>query len=591
MPFLVKNSYIYHKKPHYMQYTITPVRLLLLITIFLTATARAFAGNTLTILPDFYRIDQQKHLILVNTGAATLRAGVAVPIQQLQLDTLYELAQPLRAIDRRQAYSLTRAGRPYTLYFTELPLISITAKKAITDSPSVLATFSLTATSGAVTKAAMGIEVRGGSSQGRPKKSYELSFWADTVGQTSQDVQLLGMRTDNKWNLQALYNEPLRLRSKVSNELWLDIHQLYYKDKEPDAKDGISMVYTEVFINGQYKGVYTLSERVDRKQLKLKKYNKGITGELYKGVDWDGPVLYTGIRPFDNTSTRWGGFEYKHPEEQTDWLNLYQFVDFVVSSDEQTFNRDYAKWFEVSNAVDYYLFLNLLKGYDNVGKNLYVAKYKQGEPYYFVPWDLDGVFGTDWLGQNVVGPNDMLGNGFYKRLMQDRSATGFSAKAAQRWKYLRTTVLTESSLLERFRRNHQYLLDNNVYEREAVAWNDYTYQETQLTKLVTWIGSRLAYLDGYFDQQNNSVLATAAASAPASLKLYPNPTADYLYIENSGPACELRLRDLSGREVLRHSLPAKSGVRQIAVQQLAKGLYVATLKSATSLRTEKVVLK
>ncbi|MFD2784278.1 CotH kinase family protein [Hymenobacter rubripertinctus] len=548
---------------------------------------RSATADTLTIAPTFYHIDQQKHLILINRKPTDLNAG-GTQKTHLDLNETYTFSQPLTTITTDLAYQAEHDGTRFSVYFTELPVVSITARKPIQDTPSIYARLSLAEPAGTVTESALGIEFRGGYSQTYPKKSYELSFWKDSTGAASRDVQLLGMRTDNKYNLQAMYNEPLRVRNKVSFELWQEIHEPYYRTQEPEAKSGIAIQYVELFLNGTYQGVYALTERIDRKQLKLKKYSNGITGELYKGADWGPAVTFSGALPaFDNASKTWGGFEYKHPEEQTDWSSLYNFADFVRNSSDQEFFSTVQQKFNLRNAVDYYLFLNLTRATDNTGKNLYIAKYKKGEPYFYVPWDLDGVFGTDWTGNPANVTNDLLTNGFYDRLWQDCSATGFRAALRTRWAELRRSTLTEDHILAKFRTHNNYLTQNNVYEREQLAWADFHPVPDQLTYTATWLGNRLRYLDTAFGASCN-VLTANAAPATNAVQLFPNPTTDYLSIRTTATATDLCLRDLRGQVVLQAAL--RGPLNQLDLRHLPKGLYLATLRDEQRTTTLRVVL-
>ena len=551
-------------------------------------SARSAAADTLTITPAFYHIDQQKHLILINRKPADLNPGGTRQTHlDLGSDETYTFSQPLTTITTDLVYQAEHDGTRFSVYFTELPVLSITASQPIQDTPSIYARLSLAEPDGAVTESALGIEFRGGYSQTYPKKSYELSFWQDSTGTASRDVQLLGMRTDNKYNLQAMYNEPLRVRNKVSFELWQEIHKPYYRTQEPEAKSGIAIQYVELFVNEAYQGVYALTERIDRKQLKLKKYSNGITGELYKGYDWGPAVTFSGLPAFDNTSETWGGFEYKHPEEQTDWNNLYHFVDFVRNSSDQEFFSTYQQKFNLRNAVDYYLFLNLVRATDNTGKNLYIAKYKKGEPYFYVPWDLDGVFGTDWDGKTVNITNDLLTNGFYDRLWQDCSATGFRAALRTRWAELRQSTLTEDHILAKFRTHNNYLAQNNVYEREQLAWTNFHPVPDQLTYTATWLGNRLRYLDTTFGASCNVVTASTPNFA-SMVRLFPNPTTDYLNIQTAASTTDFCLRDVRGRVVLQTAL--RGTLHQVDLRHLPKGLYLATLRDEQHATTARVVL-
>jgi len=550
-------------------------------------TSTAVAGDTLTIAPHFYHVDHQQRLILINQRTADLPVSTQNVQRYLALDRTYTLAAPLTAVATDAAYQARLDGATYTIYFAQLPVVRLTTRHVIADTPSVYARFQLTEPTGRVTTSDLGIEIRGGFSQSYPKKSYELSFWQDSTGQQSADVSLLGMRTDNKYNLQALYNEPLRIRSKTANALWQEIHQIYYKTAEPDAKNGISAEYTEVFLNGRYLGLYTLTERVDRKQLKLKKYSKGITGELYKGAGWDGATTFTSLPPFDNASEVWGGFEYKHPEEEIDWTKLHGFVDFVENSSDEDFYRTYQQKFHLGNAVDYYIFLNLLRAGDNTGKNIYIAKYKQGEPYYYVPWDLDGVFGTDWTGSETGEATDILSNGFYDRLLNDCSANGFRARLRTRWTELRRNVITQPRIMARLEANSTTLLSNNVYAREQLAWPAFQPSSAQLPYIATWLTARLNLLDQVFSEPCSPLTATVAPQA-AQLQLYPNPTTDYLTVEAPAGTYELSIRDLSGRMVLQTVL--RGTQNRVDVRHLTKGMYVATVQGNATVKTIRLLI-
>ncbi|WP_375434892.1 CotH kinase family protein [uncultured Hymenobacter sp.] len=557
----------------------------ILLLLLLSTIIKATAGDTLAIASHFYHIDHKKNIIIVNQETGVLNTRYNSIKSHILLDHLYEFNQPSRQVYTDSSYQVLLTDSAYTLYFTQLPIIHINTTHEVEDTPSVYAQFMMVEGSGLITQSNIGIELRGALSQSFPKKSYELSFWNDTVGAVDRDVTLLNMREDNKWNLQALYNEPLRINSKVANELWLDIHELYYKAQEPTAKNGITMTYVELFVNEEYRGIYALSERIDRKQLKLKKYNNGIKGELYKGYDWGGAVTFTSLPPFTNTSSIWGGFEYKHPEEEVNWTSLYNFVDFVKNSSNQNFYSSYQQKFNLNNAVDYYIFLNLLRAIDNTGKNIYIAKYKTGDPYYYVPWDLDGVFGNDWQGYNMDITNDILSNGFYDRLIQDCSPGGFRAKLIERWAELRVSIITEDNIFAKFRANSNYLLHNKAYEREHIAWNTYAIDTAQFTYINTWVKNRLNYLDVAFTQQC-TLLSSTSAKQETRLRLYPNPTSDYLFIESDSLPFELCIQDMQGKTVLKTSI--KGNLNKVDLCLIAKGIYIITLKNSRSVETKRL---
>mgnify|MGYP005742584177 CR=1 FL=1 len=96
------------------------------------------------------------------------------------------------------------------------------------------------------------------------------------------------------------------------------------------------------------------------------------------------------------------------------------------------------------------MFLNLIRATDNTGKNIYLAKYKQGEPYFYIPWDLDGCFGTIWNGTNSNITDDILKNGFISRVI-DRNPKNILIDIANKWFENKNHVFSYASLSEAVR--------------------------------------------------------------------------------------------------------------------------------------------
>jgi spore coat protein CotH len=420
----------------------------------------------------------------------------------------------------------TDASNQYTLYFTQLPIISIEPTTTIVDEPKVLANF-IYSDDEQVLISNIGIEIRGGSSQAFPKKTYDLEFWEDDFGDETINVQFGDLRSDDDWILDALYNEPLRLRSYIANKLWLEIHTPYYRDEEPNAKSGANVKYVEMFLNGHYNGLYNLSEQVDKKQLKLKSFNDNMRGELYKGISW-GASTFTELPNYDNESREWSGYEFKYPKEDeiTDWANIYQFTDFVMNASDRDFINSIWSKFDVSNYSDYFIFLNLLRATDNTGKNIYLAKYNTDEQYFQAPWDLDGCFGTIWNGTNENITNDILSNGFISRVI-DINPNNISSSIANKWFNFRNNTLSNAALSDSILDEYNFLQNNKVYEREALVYPNYPFNQEDLSYILTWLENRLAYLDTYF---GNNLSIDDNISAIKTNLIYPNPAKDRIYI-------------------------------------------------------------
>ncbi len=112
-----------------------------------------------------------------------------------------------------KAYSGILNGEIYTLYKTELPIISVnTDSREIVDEPKILGNLQLWEKGEKTFESIIGIEIRGGFSQTFPKKSYSVELWEDEAGEESYSESLLGLCEDDDWILDGLWNEPLHLR-------------------------------------------------------------------------------------------------------------------------------------------------------------------------------------------------------------------------------------------------------------------------------------------------------------------------------------------------------------------------------------------
>jgi len=395
-------------------------------------------------------------------------------------------------------------GENYVLYISKIPLVHIKVDTSRINSNKKIPGYFSYFNTGQHIESVMGVRHRGNLSLSFAKKSFDLEFWTDSILKQKKDIKFNGMRKDDDWILDAMYNEPLRLRSYVSTKLWSKIHKPYYAAKEPKAKSGFDVKFVEVFKNDKYYGVYQLSESVDRKQLKLKK-NVGNTihGELFKANSYNGgPDFTKSPAQYKNIFPHWNGWKTEYPfiDYTSDFSGLSKFTSFVVNGTDEEFSKSIENEVYIANVIDYYLFVNTVRATDNLGKNYYLGKYDSGEPYVIIPWDLDGVMGIIQDGKRETVMTTIFGNGLFDRLLE-LNVNGYRNKVKNRWITLRASAFSNEALLSRVDKIYTKFTKNKVYEREQLVWknklnelsNDNHYQY-----LYNWIIERLAVLDAHF---------------------------------------------------------------------------------------------
>ncbi|MBR4392251.1 MAG: CotH kinase family protein [Bacteroidales bacterium] len=473
---------------------------------------------------------------------------------------------------------------------SSLPAVSIVTDGPIVNTPAVHGTISVTDTAGMTIVMHAGFKIRGTSSQQYEKKSYRVELWADETGAEMIDTTFLGLRSDDDWNLEAMWSQPLRLRDKVANELWMEMYQLPYLENEPSALPGIRMEYVDLYVNEVYMGVYALTERMDRKQLGLRKYNGNIRGLLFKG-NGEGAPTFESLPAYDNASDTWDNYEWVYPNESDtviDWSSLYNFTNFVMNSTDYAFYSQYGTMFDVNNAIDYYLFINVLKAMDNMGRNLFVARYKKSSAFLYMPWDLDAVWGLDTDGAQTHDAEGLMGNGFYDRLLGDCNANGFSNMARNRYNALRETILTREHIMELVQNQYDALVAMGAYEHEHEAWPEYEVDESQLAYMSDWLDARFAYLD----EEINSACGTWSDEEITETKpveVFPNPATDPITIRFSedGEAV-VRIYDMTGRLVYSTTSPDQE--LTISTQGVSSGIYSVLILQKGKQFTERILI-
>lgn len=469
----------------------------------------------------------------------------------------------------------------------EIPSVYIyTNSKEIGDDY-ISAQFQLVKENHIIISSDIGIRLRGAFSRTLPKKSFRLEFWADTTGTVTRDVFLLNMRSDDDWNLNAMYNEPLRINTVAANELWQQIHS-NNSNLNGKAKNGIETQFVQVYLNNSYHGIYALTERVDRKQLDIDVN----TGELYKTFDHSDAALFKKALPYNNQSLVWDGIEWRYPDDFIDWDNLHDFVRFVTTTDNYNFYLNYKSYLDLQNFIDYYIFLNLLALSDNTGKNLFIGKQNKNTPYFYVPWDLDGSFGFDWAGNFTSGTDAVLTNGLFDRLTKDCYGDGFVEHLKIRWEFLRSDIISTSNIFSLMDKHHQRLVSNNIYQKESARWNEYSFSNSLYNQSKQWIEKRIAFLDTYIENLcSDDPTGIPEYNAGKRVSIYPNPARSHFNVKlrtDNAQESIVEIYQLNGQKILTQSF--YKDIR-ISTENFAKGMYIIRILNEDYSATERLLIQ
>ena len=151
-----------------------------------------------------------------------------------------------------------------------------------------------------------------------PKKAFSVKL-VDERGE-KLDANLLGLRTDNSWILDAMGFDKLRMRNRVCFDIWNEYNHTVWNTNF-DNRNGTVGTMVEVFINSRYHGIYCLSDKINRQLLNLKKAkeeNDGsvtVKGLLYKGNGNSTSNTLLDYYEDSVDSVEWNQFELQYPDD------------------------------------------------------------------------------------------------------------------------------------------------------------------------------------------------------------------------------------------------------------------------------------
>jgi len=362
------------------------------------------------------------------------------------------------------------------------------------------------------------IEYRGSSSQSFPKKSYALE--TEDINGNNNNVSLLGMPVENDWILYAPYSDKSLMRNFLTFNLG-----------EKMGNYSPRTVYCELVVNGYYKGVYVLMEKIKRDNNRVdiaKLDSNDIAGDSLTGGYIIKIDKYTGgggdnwLSDFPNIGGGSLYIQYHYPEASVMLSEQLDYIEHYIDSFEYALNGvnfsdtsiGYSKYIDVNSFIDLYIMNELSKNIDGYRLSTYMYKDRDdnGGKLTMGPfWDYNLAYGNaDYCEGGLTAGWEVDGDGgacgwnnpfWFERLLDD---TTYQNRLKCRWEYLRDRSFHEDSIFNFIDSIALYLDD--AQQRNFQKWdvlgtyiwpNFYignTYQD-ELIFIKTWLSGRLAWID------------------------------------------------------------------------------------------------
>ncbi|MFH1118703.1 MAG: CotH kinase family protein [Bacteroidota bacterium] len=226
----------------------------------------------------------------------------------------------------------------------------------------------------------IGFRLRGNTSRHSAKKSFKVSFNTWVQGRKYHGIE--------KMNLNGEHNDPSIVRAR-----------LYWDILKRSVLAGPRANHVQVFINGNYYGLYLNCEHIDEEF--VESYYGNNNGNLYKCL-WPADLTYRGADPdeYKFTSGDRRTYDLKTNEEADDYSDLAEFITILNNTPTDDLPCELEKLFNVQDylkvaAID--VLTANWDGYIYNKNNFYLYHNTFTGLFEYIPYDTDNTFGIDWF--------------------------------------------------------------------------------------------------------------------------------------------------------------------------------------------------
>ena len=348
----------------------------------------------------------------------------------------------------------------------------------------------------------IGIECRGSTSQGHNKKPYGFETRMDD-DITNNNVSLLGLPAENDWVLNAMNDEPSYVRDCLSYYLASQLGHYAPRTK-----------YCEVIVNGDYRGLYFLTEKIKIDKDRVNIAPMDSTDNQYPNVSGGYIIKADKLTGGDVPAWITAAYDYwqdvayiyhaPKPEEitfeQENYIHAYfDTLQAVVAAHNPNVSHGYPAYIDIPSFVDFMIMGELSSNVDIYQFSTFFHKDRNGKFRAGPVWDFNLTYGYDFGSVGRSGYDvfqfdngDNTGSDFWHQLYEDDL---FFCYLTNRWEEVTSTggPLNYEHVLHVMDSLTERIATANVRDRIR-WWRVYSYDE-HLSTMKQWIRNRYIWLD------------------------------------------------------------------------------------------------
>lgn len=460
--------------------------------------------------------------------------------------------------------------------------------------------------------------IRGSSSKMFEKNNIKVEL-TDASGVVEAPASLLGMPLESDWILTAGYSDKTLMRNALTQNLYTAMGHYTPRYR-----------FVELFINGEYYGVYTLMEqikrgknRVDvRKLTPVDNQFPYITGGyLFQINRTDDPGWYSLHPGLSSINTKFY-YQYNYPKANEISSQQKNYIKSVVDSFETVMQSPnfadpatgYKKFINDDSFIDFFIVNEISKNPDAYRLSTYIYKdniVDGGKMHIGPVWDYD----ISWHNANYGNafnemawaydiPNDDYPIPiWWTKLMQD---VNFKNKLYCRYHTLRLGVLSNTQLNQYIDQTAALLSESQIRNfRQFPIIGAYIFPNpqtqagatyaTEVDDLKQWIVKRGTWLDGNIPGFCNSIGVNENNFFADDLNIYPNPFSNsftvMFNIENASEV-SIEVFNITGQKLISVKQEGKikgDHVEEISTDKLSAGSYFVKINVNNKATYKKII--
>lgn len=359
------------------------------------------------------------------------------------------------------------------------------------------------------------IGIQGNSSRNFDKKNFKIKLYEDADCQNKLKIRPKSDWDKNfKYNLKANWVDFTQSRNLMSAKLVADaarvtpianenVEQNLGKSQNMGQMEGFPV---ELYINGDYHGMYTWNTKKDDKTFGMNSDNSAHeiisvgqkapdhmffadTGSIIDGTNWE--------------------TEIQDKVDPTIQTNFTKFIDWINQSSDTDFVQNLHTYIDVGSVINTMLFGMFSCEYDYYGKSILLATYNQGKTYYMLPYDMDSTWGDDFQGMvkyhtghdadfdtaNVTGAKYINNNN--TNLLFSRVLKLMLPDVKKQWNHLRSTVWSTDTVCRAYK-SFIGKIPPDEYDKDLAKWPaNPSAPDTDYSQIQSFILKRARMMDNW----------------------------------------------------------------------------------------------